>query len=493
MKTQSTQGTQPSHGGSIAARFLLAFTLLVPITAIRTRAAVPMTTYTASGQQVAVGYPGDRLALPGGEQLRNQLQILKVDSTDVRVAGRRILLTHGLKKTDGTSELFGTWIGEPGTWVAGVFTPSGGLWDGTWRGIRQTDGSLAMTLTALGRGGSFDGLELKETLARAGGPEFDPALRFDMIGRTAPTNGWVQTIFADDFEDGAVEPAWRPLPGGDPPKNNRPRLEERNGKLTLYLDPTTESAVDAMVAVFSVGRPVSLQDGQTLELRLDVAGMTGTTSQLRGAGLSLVETLSPEVLHGYSAVVTPVVAVLNKDIGGDTELSPRYAGGSYYRAGLTLILLVTRLDSNTAKLRFQVVDRNQNGKVIYDASWTDTPASDPVDDGSDIEAPPFLSFIEAGFFFGFAPTPPQPPPKNLSLTIDNFSLRVFESSIAELQVERAVLLTPPPSASPYVVEGAPTVHGPWTPLSAPEVQIHGVRHLLVPVSENPGLGFFRGH
>ena len=72
MKTRSLQGTRPAHGGSIAAGSLLAFGLLVAATATGTRAAVPVITYTASGQHVALGYPGDRLALPGGEQLRNQ-------------------------------------------------------------------------------------------------------------------------------------------------------------------------------------------------------------------------------------------------------------------------------------------------------------------------------------------------------------------------------------------------------------------------------------
>lgn len=478
---------------TIVTKLLVTLTFWGASTALCARAAVPVITYTASGQHVALGYPGDRLALPDGEQLRNQVQILKVDSTDVRLAGRRILLTHGLSKTDGTSELSGTWMGEPGTWAAGVFTPSGGLWDGTWRGIRQADGSLAMTLTARGTGGTFDSLELKETMTRAGGEDFDPALRYDMTGRTASTNGWVQTIFADDFEDGAVDPAWRPPPGGVPPKNTTPRLAERNGRLTLYLDPAGGIEVDAMLAVFSVGRTVTLQDGQTVELRFDLAGMTGTTSQIRGAGPVLAESIRADADQGYYISVVTTGTVLGKNPGFETDLYARDTLSSYYRAGITVILSVTRLDASTAKLRLRLVDQNRNGAVVWDASWTDTPGIDPVSYGSDIEAPPYLSFVEAGFFFGFAPTPPQQPPKDLSLTIDNFSLRVFESSPAELQIERAVLLTPPPSASPYVVEGAPTVHGPWTPLSAPEVWIHGVQHLLVPVSENPGMGFFRGH
>ncbi|MBL9126927.1 MAG: hypothetical protein JNL97_04740 [Verrucomicrobiales bacterium] len=91
------------------------------------------------------------------------------------------------------------------------------------------------------------------------------------------------------------------------------------------------------------------------------------------------------------------------------------------------------------------------------------------------------------------PTSPQQPPKDLSLSIDNFSLRVFETSPAELQIERAVLLTPPPSVQRYVVETAPTVNGPWTELSTPEVMIDGVRRLLIPVSQNPGTRLFRGH
>lgn len=270
-----------------------------------------------------------------------------------------------------------------------------------------------------------------------------------------------------------------------------PRLEERNGRLTLHLDPIDDSKVPLMFADITVGQTVALQDGQTLELSLDLADMTGTTSQLRAAGVSLIDTVSPEVVHSYYATVEQVIAILGKGPGYDTDLWPRYAGGSYLRPGLTLILSVTRSDATTAKLRLRVVDQNRNNQAVYDAAWTDTAAADPVAEGSDIEAPPLLSFTEAGSYFGFFPTTPQRPPKDLSLTIDNFSLRVFGSSPHEFQIERAVLLTPPPSAQPYVVEGAPSVTGPWTPLSTPEVQVHGVRHLLVPVSETPGSMLFR--
>ncbi|MBL9137073.1 MAG: hypothetical protein JNK85_14470 [Verrucomicrobiales bacterium] len=466
--------------------------------AVSSGAAGPKVTYSATGYHASLAYAGDRWVLPDGEHLRHQIQFLRVDSGNPHLVGRRTLVANGVKTADGVTTLHGTWIGEAGAWTGSVFTPSTGIWDGTWSGDRMADGALSLTFSARGVGGAIDGLELKETAVRASGPEVDPDLRLTITGATAPTGQWFSTIFSEDFEDGLSSPDWKHEIGwGTENWHARPRLLEHDGVLTFRLEPLSAQKVEWMYIPLAVSQTISLRDGQTAEIRMDVVDFGAYRDLLLNFGL----------IHDFrngepkAAMLSLSGWITNDQRVGLVYMEKRHAydpeigymegiEGDYIRGGLTLIFSLSRVQNTNLVQRGIILDRAQGGAVIYDHSWTDTPAADPVDSGHDNTG--IRTVIhEAGFFLGTWPDFPIVPPSDLSITIDNFSVRLYDGSPYDLQVERAVLLTPPMSVSSCVVEGAPTVQGPWTLLSAPEVEVHGARHLVVPVSEASNLGVYR--
>ena len=70
---------------------------------------------------------------------------------------------------------------EVGTWdltdpLNPKFTPTGGLWRMTYRGLAAVDGSSQVRMTGYGIGGTIDGLRVEETLTRGAAAPFDPAI-----------------------------------------------------------------------------------------------------------------------------------------------------------------------------------------------------------------------------------------------------------------------------------------------------------------------------
>ena len=111
------------------------------------RAADGVASYTATGHTLSLPYPGDTLAFAADNvQVRNLLSLLRVQSDDERLTGRRTVLMNGLSQPDGSQTVYGTWNGEVGTWILTdpqnpIFSATAGLWDGTWAGRLQPDGS----------------------------------------------------------------------------------------------------------------------------------------------------------------------------------------------------------------------------------------------------------------------------------------------------------------------------------------------------------------
>lgn len=349
----------------------------------------------------------------------------------------------------------------------------------------------------------MDGLELKETTTRAAGAEPDPARAIALSGRTATTNGWYVVLFEDDFEDAKVDLAWKVSPYGPglAPLHATSRVEEQNGRLTLYLDPTDEAQVLYMLGSLAVDRNVTLEEGQTLEARLDLAGF--------GAGSAELIAVIPHFTasewtttdqKGYSMeILNNGYTWSQKAYGHEPEgefgnaIIPVLVQSPAYRAGYSLVLSVTRSGPEEILLGMRVLDRNQGNTVRLARTWTDTAGADPVSiyGVPDIEGSPYMNFRSMGFTYIIASEVPFAPVRNLSLSVDSYSLRLFESSPYELEIERAVLLTPPSSSQPYVVEAAENVTGPWEVLSTSSAEVHGRTHLVVPIAEAPAAKWFR--
>ncbi len=175
------------------------------------------------------------------------------------------------------------------------------------------------------------------------------------------------------------------------------------------------------------------------------------------------------------------------------EVISSYTSFMAYRAGFSLVLSVTRSGPEEALVGMRVLQRGQGDALRLSRTWTDTTAADPatIYGAPDVESPPYLSFGSAGFTYIIAADTPFAPVRNLSLTVESFSLRLFEASPYAFEIERAVLLTPPPSPQPFTVEAADGVNGPWTILSTPAVEVHGRTHLVVPAAEAPAARLYR--
>lgn len=496
MKTHDPHGLRLSEGGGSILQRVLWPVLGAAALVAAARAEGPIRTHTATGQHVALAFPGAAVVLPDGEHLRHQVEILRLESGDIRMAGRRILVVADAWKTpQGTIALAGTWTGEPGLWNGTVFTATGGSWDGSWSGLRQADGSLQMHFSGRGVGGDVDGQELKETASRPAGPDQDPSLAFAFDGKTAPADQWFTTLFEDDFEDGIVNAAWHFVQGWETDWYNcTATASEQNGVLRFHLAPKNTQPIQYMNAPWSVPLPVSLNDEQTAEVRMDLVDLGDFLPSLILAPTIWTSTAGvPTGSGGQSIWVQTGSVNLTKAWGwGDDYVALRRATMNVLQRQLTLSIAYTPTQSSNAVLRGRILDRAMGGKVLYDRVWLDTPASDRADGGGgDMAGRPTRNLLEAGFYFGFFPGTPTPPPRDLSVTIDNFSFRVYEASPYEMGIARAILLTPPATAQPYVVEGAASVTGPWTALSAPSVAIEGTRRLVVPIPEGPSVEFFR--
>ena len=81
------------------------------------QAATSATSYTSTGYLIEVPYAGDTLALAADNvHVWNMLTRLRIQSTDARLTRRATVPTHGYYHPDGSATIYGTWIGEVGTW-----------------------------------------------------------------------------------------------------------------------------------------------------------------------------------------------------------------------------------------------------------------------------------------------------------------------------------------------------------------------------------------
>jgi hypothetical protein len=164
-------------------------------------AAAADTPYTATGWVIGVPVPGIWCTNALGQVgFRGNAHLARVVGTDARLTGRRTILVDGAAQTDGSSIIYGPVYHEVGTWDAtGTnFTPTGGMWENSYRGTMGTDGSLQLHIVGSGWGGTIDGLRLDETLTRVAGPPLDPTIPYQYTGtiKAPPVN---TNLVLDDF------------------------------------------------------------------------------------------------------------------------------------------------------------------------------------------------------------------------------------------------------------------------------------------------------
>ena len=437
---------------------------------------------TATGWVIAEPFPGIWCALGQGV-LRGNTHLVRAESSDWRLTGRRLVCLNGDVQADDSILLSGTEYLEVGTWDAtGTnFTPSGGVWQTTFRGVMQTDNSLQLSIVGYGCGGSIDGLRIQETMTRKPAADLiDPTIPYLYTGtlKPAPVN---TTEVVDNFDDGSFSGStW-----------GNGNVVEANGQFAAsgsFYTPTT-SFMDS----FFFGGPNltwSVPDGMTREWQADLVSLDDNPTH---PILAILSVGSYDGMYGFHK--GPHFAYLWKWAGSGfaifacDEITVR-------NTNVILTLALTRVHPNLV-ITASVLDKANPNTVLYQRRVMDTPNADPtlspgqfedstgmslVDVQPDYTGTPFTSFLAVLGVFQCTDGA-QPAPRAV---FDNFELRTSE--IAPIGIERAVRLSWPVSAAiNYAVEAAPTVLGPWLPVQ--ELEMPGLQKLTVPLSQQAE--FFR--
>lgn len=451
-------------------------------------AAADPTTISGTAYLVSVPVPGILCTNAAGQvSLKGNVHVLMVQTDDPRATGRFQAGMDMAYQADGTALFGGSAYQEVGTWDVDdpanpEFTPTGGVWDMIYRGVIQADGTV-ITLTGYGVGGDIDGLRLEETITKGPSEPFDPVVPYLGTGTILPA--LVTTTDVVGTFEATLPASW-----GRGAGLGTMSLIQANGQLTIRGNwPGIHTVIPHQTTAFvSPGRPWAVQQGQSLETRVDLIS-------LDGAAPNAVLAIYHDAGIGYWMVKGPDFVVVGKE-NGDAFTYLIADRLTTQNENEVLVLALTPAGPNVI-LTARVLDKSNGEAVLYERSTVDTPASDPSLSSAQITAITGMT-LQVQSDPGGAPWTSGVSPwlgvwqytdgtlPAAEATFDNFELRTYE--IPEVGIERAVQLTwPVPSGMNYAVEGAPTAQGPFLPV--PEWSMPGMQTMTVPASE--AARFFR--
>lgn len=460
----------------------LAITLLLPIGP----ASGADTPYTATGWIVGVPVPGLWCTNALGQvAFRGNAHLVRVESTQPRLTGRRTIFVDGAAQADGSSLLWGPAYHEVGTWdgTGTNFTPTGGLWETRYRGTMAADGSLNLHSVGYGGGGNIDGLRLDETLTRDFGAILDPTMPYHYTGAIkAPP--LTTNLVLEDFSGPPV--GWDYYGTGYSYTRSNGQLVVTGywpGIVTRFVTdtytfggPRTEWTAAEGQTVEGRADLVSFNAGATAA-RLVVGSTSGFYSMFKGRDFVAVSKWSsslpsgPVIMFFFQEVVLPDTNVI-------------------------LSLALTRTNLNVV-ITARVLTKGSPGSVLYARSVVDTPNADPALTSAEFLS---LSGLSLGLSFDLVAAPFFTARAGIGVwqynndgqrpaaeaVFDNLELRKYE--VPEFNIARAVHLSwPVPAGVTYSVETALAIRGPWWPVQ--ELAIPGLQCLTVPHSKDAG--FFR--
>ncbi len=457
-------------------------------------AALPLaaadTPFTSTGWVIGGPVPGIWCTNALGQVLfRGNAHVVRVQSSDPRLTGQRLIFVDGAAQADGSAIIYGTAYQEVGAWDLAdpqnpKFTPTGGLWETTHRGVMQADNSLHLSIVGYGSGGTIDGLRVEETLTRAAaaGP-IDPTVPYLYTGTIkAPVS---TNLVLDNFNGPPV--GWSYW-GPQSYSYTRP-----NGQLVVsgyWPGVITRSAMNS----YTFAAPPTqwkTADGETLETRVDLVNLNAS------ATAAILVLGNDAGFYGiYKGHDFMAVRKWSPSLGSTAVTMFSYEKAQVPDTNVVLALALTRANTNVV-VTARVLDKGNPPTVLYEHSVVDTPKPDPALTSAeflslsrmelalspDLSGAPFTSGKGAVGVFQFNYDGQQPA---AVATFDNLELRKYEVPL--LGIVRAVRLTwPTPTGVNYSVEGAPTVQGPWLPVQ--ELPMPGLQQMTVPASE--AAQFFR--
>lgn len=222
----------------------------------------------------------------------------------------------------------------------------------------------------------------------------------------------------DDFGDG-IKTGWMDFVTG-----LGGAVTEVGGALTLEV-PAGLAGRPVFVSSAKASEPLRLQDGETVELRVDVAGASSPEAFAVLAWAPVSE--PPAAFSGYFIAQSAAEIRVGKAVGRYFERvqpSPPLKSAS-----VTLALSLSRAEG-AVTLRAQVLDKLAGGAVLWERTFVDTPEADALAAGTDWPAAPWsgegrytlLAYTEAETLDGtsqsvtfdnaevFAPAPANPLP-----------------------------------------------------------------------------------
>ena len=259
---------------------------------------------------------------------------------------------------------------------------------------------------------------------------------------------------------------------------------------------TNNPAATHVPAVHTAPSSGPLPDGQTLELRADLISASQNDAY---ASLAFNYFIGGLGGNGY---------MFNKDENG-LSLMKFYAVATKFawffftnqplkNENVTLVLALTRAGTNL-NITTRVLDKDNGNAVLFDRTVIDTPKADPV-----------LPSYTAGGMIGMADPAGTPWPLlmgpiwiQLNLTWDNpllapnprarvifDNVEVWQYESPQLTIQNAVVVSWPAPQGQFVLESAPSVDGPWTPVLDPWIRTNNGRcEVSIP---GPGsMQFFR--
>lgn len=167
-----------------------------------------------------------------------------------------------------------------------------------------------------------------------------------------------------------------------------------------------------------------VQDGRTIELRLDIL----TASDKDSFTVLSWTPASARVadLAGYSIAKSPTDILITKGI--NKYFYSENPTPALKNDNVTLVLKVTGSGPNVV-ITGQVLDKDDNNRVIFEQTFTDTPGADILSDGTDSPAAPYMGdgYYTIIGYADYAAGGPNP----YVMEVDNAELFVYERTLLD--------------------------------------------------------------
>lgn len=240
-----------------------------------------------------------------------------------------------------------------------------------------------------------------------------------------------------------------------------------------------------------------LPDGQMLELRADLISASQNDAF---AGLAFNYLIGGHG-NGYMFSKDEDELWLMKFYDGATKFAWLfYTNQPLKNENVTLVLALTRAGTNL-NITTRVLDKDNSNSVLFERTVTDTPKADPVLPSRTVNGMigmadptgtpwPLLTaptWIELTLTWCNPQLAPQP---RAQVIFDNVEVWQYESP--QLTIQNAVVVSWPVPQGQFVLESAPSVDGPWTPVLDPWIRTNNGR-CEVSIPGSGSMQFFRLH